>query len=224
MALVWSDYKDRQYPSVSENAVSHREWDATVTLPGDEDDVWTAMADVLQTIQVTAPGSEDDVWTFSYAGRSGTYTVLNGDDATDVATAIEAIIEASFVNQLVVARTTDTLKITRVDGTDADLPELENDGDGTATAVAGAKYEVVLADTATLVADGIAAAVDLFPVVAAINTGAELTITSTRDLSMFTGLPVVSCDGTGTIGAQVPDADADAVGFATHRVGRRQDV
>jgi len=206
--------QSRRYPSVAAAAVVHHRWDATCTAAGSAADVATCLMQGARTFVVTAAGAAATIWTFTHKGRSVSYTVQGGDDAAAVALAVKNLVAAAWPHEISMSRSSATLKMVVLDGSD-ETPTLSNSGAGTATSVAGAQYTVVSLDTPTLVAVGLAAAIDAFPELTATNSGAQVQATSASDI---TSAPTFSGTGGVTFGSVAAHAAEDTTGFGIQTV------
>jgi len=211
-----SSSSSRRYPSVASESVVHPEYKATVTNAGAADDVVTATYQGARKIVITAAGAADTVWTFTHKGRSVKYTVINGDTAAVVATALLALINNRWPGELKAARSSATLRLVVLDRSDQ-VPSVSNSGAGTATNVAGIKYTVVSMDTATLVADGLCTEAALFPDLASSdNSGADIHLKSSSDVPG--AAPTFGVTGTVAVGAVTAVSASDTTGWGIQTV------
>jgi hypothetical protein len=211
-----SSSSSRRYPSVAAAALMHPEYQSTVTNAGAAADVLTALYQGARKIVVTAAGAAATVWTFTYKGRSVAYTVVGGDTAAVVATALLALINNRWPGELKASRSSDTLRMVVLDRSDQ-APTLVNSGAGTATNVAGIKYAVVNLDSTTAVAAGLAAEAALFPDLAtSVNAGAVIHLKSTS--AVPGALPTFSGTGSVAAGAASAVSASDTSGWGLQTV------
>jgi phage tail sheath gpL-like len=211
-----SSSSSRRYPSVAAESLVHPEYKATVTNAGSAADVLTATYQGARKIVVTAAGAADTVWTFTHKGRSVKYTVINGDSAAVVATALLALINNRWPGELKASRSSATLRLVVLDRSDQ-APSLANSGAGTATNVAGIKYTVVNLDDVTAVAHGLAVEAALHPDLASsTNIAGELHLVSSSDVPG--ALPTFAVTGGIVIGAASAVSASDTKGWGTQTI------
>jgi hypothetical protein len=149
-------------PSGSSTTLNNSSYLVTVTATGDVGDEWTLWTNGVPVqytvgsdewvLTITAPGAEDDVWQMHVGLQTASYTVLLGDDASDVAAGLDAAVEALTG---VYSSSSGAAVTFGLDSHANLVPSASTDGAGTFT-LSGAAAK----DTATQVAAGLEVAFD----------------------------------------------------------------